>query len=150
MTNGGLQNVKAFKQQLISTKMTTSKGLRRGLKKAGLALQRESMKIVPVQTGNLRNSAFTRAEGSGFQTAVVVGYTAKYALFVHEIIGNAHGADFNKKHASKISAAKGAGRKVWFNRGVDQQAKFLEKPLREHRDHLMDIVELEVLKEELQ
>lgn len=150
MTRSGLQNVKKFTEQLISTKMTTSKGLRRGLQKAGLALQRESMKIVPVQTGDLRESAFTRTEGEGFGTRVVVGYTAKYALFVHEILDNAHGAEFNRKHASKIAAARGAGRKVWFNRGVDQQAKFLEKPLREQRDRLMDIVELEVLKEELQ
>jgi hypothetical protein len=129
--------------------MTTAKGLRRGLLKAGLALQRESMKIVPIQTGNLRNSAFTRSEGSGFQTVVIVGYTAKYALFVHEILDNAHGQEFNKKHADRISRAKGAARKVWFNRGIDQQAKFLEKPLREQHDRLMHIVMIEVLKEEI-
>lgn len=33
-----------------------------GLKMAGLRLQRESQKLVPVNTGNLKNSAFTRVE----------------------------------------------------------------------------------------
>ncbi len=147
--SSGLQGVKQFQRKLWKSKMTTSKGLRRGLLKAGLALQRESMKIVPIQTGNLRNSAFTRSGGSGFRTVVSVGYTAKYALFVHEILDNAHGQEFNKKHANKIAKAKGPARKVWFNRGINQQAKFLEKPLREQRDRLRHIVMIEVVKEEI-
>ena len=36
--------------------------LRQALLIGGLRLQRESMKIVPVDTGNLRGSAFTRIE----------------------------------------------------------------------------------------
>lgn len=56
-----------------------------GVKRAGLYLQRESQLIVPVgPTGNLQNSAYTRAEGAGSDIEVEVGYTAMYALFVHE------------------------------------------------------------------
>jgi hypothetical protein len=47
-----------------------SQALRRGLPlemalyMAGLRLQRESQQLVPVDTGNLKNSAFTRIEGA--------------------------------------------------------------------------------------
>lgn len=36
--------------------------MEQGLLAAGLRLQRESMKLVPIDTGNLRASAYTRAE----------------------------------------------------------------------------------------
>tara|TARA_R110000751_G_scaffold152635_1_gene257750 strand:- start:5668 stop:6120 length:453 start_codon:yes stop_codon:yes gene_type:complete len=150
MTQGKLFGVKKLTQQLISTKTNNAKALRRGLYKAGLQLQRESMKIVPIQTGHLRASAFTRNVGSDSRPVVHVGYTAKYALFVHEIVDNAHGADFNKKHAGKIAKAKGKARKVWFNRGINQQAKFLEKPLRDHHVRLVTIVLREVEKGRLE
>jgi len=39
--------------------------LRQGLLAAGLRLQRESQRVCPVDTGNLKNSAFTRLEGQG-------------------------------------------------------------------------------------
>ena len=55
-----------------------------GLKAAGLVFQGESQRLVPIDTGNLRASAFTRKSGSGFNVDVNVGYTANYALFVHE------------------------------------------------------------------
>lgn len=56
----------------------------RGLRIAGLALQRESQLLVPVEFGVLKASAYTRHEGQSFKTVVNVGYTAAYALFVHE------------------------------------------------------------------
>lgn len=42
------------------TKQT--KDIQQGLLAAGLRLQRESMKLVPIDTGNLRASAYTRLE----------------------------------------------------------------------------------------
>lgn len=57
-----------------------------GLKTAGLYLQGESQLLVPVDFGVLKASAFTRSEGSGFGTTVIVGYTAFYAMFVHEMV----------------------------------------------------------------
>ena len=59
-------------------------GIARGLKKGGLLIQRTSQLQAPVEFGNLKASAFTRATGTGFQTKVTVGYTAAYAPFVHE------------------------------------------------------------------
>lgn len=92
-------------------------GMERGLKKAGLFLQRESQKIVPVDQNVLRPSAFTRPEperGGGANTSVVVGYTAYYAIYVHE--------DLNARHAPGT------------------QAKFLETPFREKREEMRKII----------
>jgi hypothetical protein len=57
-----------------------------GLLAAGLIIQRDAQKHVPVEHGFLRASAFTRkAIGSTDQKpGVEVGFSAAYALFVHE------------------------------------------------------------------
>ena len=90
------------------------KGTATGLKQAGLFLQRESQLVVPVQLGNLKNSAYTRARGQGFTTVVRVGYTAGYAIYVHE--------DMNARH----------------NPG--QTAKFLQRPAREKRSEILRLI----------
>ena len=51
-----------------------------GLLDAGLQVQRVSQSRTPVDTSNLKGSAFTRREGD----SVVTGNTAAYAIFVHE------------------------------------------------------------------
>jgi len=131
----------------------------RGLKKAGLLLQRLSQNVVPVQTGNLKNSAFTRSVGAGFFTHVVVGYTANYAAYVHEDLSKAHGQEFNVKHRDEIAKAgqwssnintkrttfklrgqAGTAAGGMFPRGENQQAKFLESPARENRKLLLSTI----------
>lgn len=94
----------------------------RGAKKAGLALQRESQKVVPVDTGNLKNSATTRVDDSnkGFDAQVTVGYTANYAVYVHE--------NLTARHAP------------------GKTAKFLEGPAREMRAEIANIIEAEIRK----
>lgn len=90
------------------------RAVERGLLRAGLFLQRESQKVVPVDTGALRNSARTRKEGGGFKTVVYVGYTQTYAIFVHEMVHLRH-------RTGKI-------------------AKYLEVPYRRNRQRIMQIV----------
>lgn len=97
------------------------KGFERGIVKAALFLQRESQLIVPVDTGTLRNSAFTRKVGKGLNTDAVVGYTAFYAVYVHE----------------NTTAQHAAGK----------SAKYLEKPYREKRPEIRQIINDEVAKE---
>jgi len=123
------------------------KGIERGLKKAGLFLQAESQKIVPVDLGPLRASAFTRASGRGAGTEVRVGYTAAYAVYVHENLDARHGADYNAWHGEMIAKAKNtkgkkgkALKRKWHDRGPNQQAKFLERPLRNNRKLMAQMV----------
>lgn len=115
-----------------------------GVAEGGLLIQRESQLIVPVDYGNLKASAFTRVNGKGTARVVVtVGYTAAYAVFVHENLDAAHGAVFNAKYAAELAHAAELRRKKLggttgpfrHDRGANQQAKFLEKPFRDkHRD----------------
>ena len=120
----------------------------RGLKKGGLFLQAKSQEIVPVQMSTLKNSAFTRnVGGGGFDADIVVGYTADYSVFVHEDLTKAHGRDFNIEHTEEIAAAvktkRGTAKGGMFLRGENQQAKFLERPARENRRQILNIVAAE-------
>jgi len=102
-----------------------------GLKKGGLHLQRESQKIVPVDLGPLKASAFTRSIGTKKKPHVIVGYTAGYATPVHENLDAKHGAAFNAAYSEKIG---------FKSRGPNQQAKFLEAPARQHRKTILTMI----------
>lgn len=110
--------IKAVQRGLRKTQAKHAKGWARGLKVAGLFLQRLSQKIVPLDTAALKNSAGTRAEGEGFQTVVIVFYTMFYAVYVHENLWHAH--------------------------AFPTQAKFLEQPARENRNEILHLVWQEV------
>jgi len=61
----------------------TEQGAFRGLLAGGLLIQRRAQKRTPVEYGLLRASAYTRKAQDGTPT-VEVGYTAKYARWVHD------------------------------------------------------------------
>jgi len=117
---------------------TCGKGMERGLKKAGIHLLGKSQKEVPVDKGILRASGFVRkTNGSGMNAEIGVGYTAEYAIYVHENLDAVHGAEYNQKYADGSEK----------QRGPNQKAKFLEDPAREERGTMFSIIEAEVLKE---
>jgi len=72
--------------------------------------------LVPIDTSALKNSGplVTRAEGSGFNTVMIVGFGTQYAVYVHE--------DLNARHAA------------------GKQAKFLEEPARRGRPTMSQII----------
>lgn len=109
-----VQGVKEIQKAFNSHKKRSAKGLLVGLYNAGLFLQRESQKIVPVKTTHLKTTARTRAHGTGFKVYVTVSYGANYAIFVHEMV------EYRHKPGT--------------------QAKFLETPLREKRKRMAEIV----------
>lgn len=111
-----------------------TKAMGRGLLKAGLLLQRYSQLIVPVDKGILKASAFTRLSESGVRTTVLVGYTANYAIYVHENLDAAHGAAFNLKYAAEIKTGSE------HSRGENQQARFLIQPAIDHRAEYKRII----------
>jgi hypothetical protein len=107
-----------------------AQGIEDALRVAGLLLQRQSQDKVPVDFGPLKASAFTRITGSGFTTVAVVGYTAAYALYVHELIG------MRLKGLPRRPPSKGL---YWDPQGR-AQAKFLEAPFRAFGPDLRRIV----------
>ena len=114
----GVDRVKAALQK---AREKYAKGVERGLVKSGLLLLRYSMQLVPIDTGDLRRSgpAVTRKMPgtSGLNTVMTVGYGTDYAVYVHE--------NLEAKHAE------------------GKVAKFLERPLREHREEMAQIVRTE-------
>lgn len=105
-------------------------GVERGLTRAGLMLQRESQRLVPVDYGVLKASAFTRKTGSGFGTVVTVGYTAAYAIYVHENV------EMRLRGEPRPAPHKG---RYWDPQGRGQ-SKFLEEPARRLRGTLRQII----------
>ena len=124
-----------------------SRNIRRGLVKGGLHLQAKSQEIVPKQLGVLSASAFTRDIGNALHPDIIVGYTADYAVFVHEDLEKRHGQAFNQYYATEIANAEGTSSGTakggLFNRGENQQAKFLEKPARDERGAIFAIIQRE-------
>lgn len=109
---------KEILKNLHDVQASEARRLETGLVKAGFYLQRKSMLVVPVDTGALKNSAYTAKRFSGLRTEVYVGYTQSYAIYVHEIITN--------KHANGT------------------MAKFLEYPMYWERETIRDIIQKEL------
>lgn len=128
-----VQGVKAIRDAIEANGKALAKGVRVGLHRAGLFLQRESQKIVPIDTGALRESAHTRMEGRGLGSVVVVGYSTDYAVPVHE--------DLDADHSlGRRSKKTGKRQKLGTRHMPGKLAKYLEKPLREKADRIAEIV----------
>lgn len=84
-----------------------------GMWRAAMMIKRYSMQLTPVDTGNLKGSAYTQAITIRRSPAIEIGYTAAYALYVHEI---------DRTHKSPT------------------QWKFLETALKEKRKEVLEIL----------
>jgi len=56
-----------------------------GVRAAALHVKGRSLLITPKKTGHLQNSAYTIVKDQANGPAAEIGYTAAYAVFVHEI-----------------------------------------------------------------
>ena len=146
-----IEGLKEVLRNLQLVHPSLGKAAERGLMRSGLLIQRESMQEVPVDMGNLKASAFTRkTKGDGFTANVQVGYTAAYAIYVHENLDAVHGAAFNAKYAAEIAKNKSkrkikrATKNRIHSRGEGQKAKFLEDPARRNTDNIVTLVKDEV------
>lgn len=82
-----------------------------GLLEAGFKVLKVAQERTPVDTGNLKNSGYVRKEG---KLGVIVGFSAAYAIYVHE----------------NLEAHHDTG-----------QAKFLESALRDNREAILSILQ---------
>ena len=111
-----MKGVKKVIRNLRRVHPGTGQKVARGIKRAGLFVQRESQKVVPVDTAALKNSAFTRnIGGEGFDVDVIVGYTQGYAVYVHENLDAQH--------------------------KEGKQAKYLEAPVRTNKKEILQIID---------
>lgn len=128
---GRIKNIEAVKRSLRTAGARKLAGLTMGMKKAMLYIQAESMKVVPVDYGPLRASVFTRSENDNTPNVrVVTGYTAAYAVYVHENAEALHGEPFNIHYAKELAAGHTTG-PFRHTRGPNQTYKFLERPWRQ-------------------
>lgn len=108
---------------------------RAGMWAAGLKVRAEAQRRVPVEFGNLRASAYTRfVEGSSrSKPTVEIGFTAKYAIYVHENV---------EERLRGLPRPPRRGRSVgigvyWGPRG---RSKYLESALQDLRGEVLRIV----------
>ena len=116
-----------------------------GLKLGGTYLLSLSQgELVPICFGFLKISGYCYVDRpNSSKVRVIVGYSESYAIYVHENQEAAHGAEFNIKHAAEIANAHTpAQKRVWFERGPNEQYKFLEKPMREHRQEILALIRM--------
>ena len=78
----GLKRVQAN----LNNEITKIKGrTKAGLWSAALVVRRRAQQLSPVDTGNLKGSAFTNAYDTPKGPGAEIGFTASYAVFVHEV-----------------------------------------------------------------
>lgn len=129
-----IKNLRETTEFLQQYKYATEQGWEVAIVRAGYRLLTYTLDIVPVDTGYLRSTAKVEVEGTGFDTIAKVIYSAFYSIWVHERLDLAHGAEYNRKYAEDIAA----GRKHL--RRPQEQAKFIETPLRQYRKELVSVV----------
>lgn len=104
-----------------------------GLYEGAMLIKAAAMKKTPVDTGNLRKSAYIdrvsrigAGQSSKFMPVVFIGYSAVYALYVHENV------EQRWKGRKRISGTK---KGHYWDSG---EPKFLEKAIIEKRKAVID------------
>lgn len=88
-----MKHVKGLKQllnQLEHRKEVYENAVEEAFRWGVKEIKKRSQKIVPWDTWYLHDTAFTAVEGRGFDTVARAGYTAYYAIYVHENLENKH------------------------------------------------------------
>lgn len=102
--------------------------LLRGMTKATLFVKGEAVQLAPIEFGPLRGSAFSQAEKRRGGIVGRIGFTAKYAPFVHE-------APMKLKGQPRIG-----GKGVYWQGGEN---KFLSKALKRNTSTIMKMLQRE-------
>ena len=126
----------------------TEGNVRKGLSKAGLFIKAEAVERAPIDYGTLRGSAFSQISSISFsgQAFVKVGFTAKYAAWVHEMPMTLKGKpreDFGKTREG-VSFGGGSGKGVYWQGGEN---KFLEKAVKWNLKQILNIIQTEAAKD---
>lgn len=101
---------------------------KKGLRRAAIMVEKDSQKLCPVITGNLKGSSYTKMI-QGSKPVAEVGYTAEYAPTVHE--------NPNAGQTPRSQAFNRKGKKIASTVG---QWKFLEKALKDNRTEIIKVI----------
>src|SRR5262245_26643430 len=133
-TETKVKGLKELADSLKGRRNAHAKGYEDGQIKSAYILLRLSLWLAPMDTGRMASTAYVKVIGSGFNTKALVIYPEEYSIWVHERLDLAHGAVYNRKYAEDIAA----GRKSL--RRPQEQAKFIEQPLREKRKLFLETI----------
>lgn len=103
----------------VRTQMAMAR--RAALTKIGVIIKADAVRKAPVDTGNLRNSAYYEVEND----KVRIGFSAAYAAFVHENV------EEKLRGQPRTSGSKKGN--YWDSGG----SKFLENAVKENQDRIM-------------
>lgn len=150
--NGRIRGLQTVIGRLRQSNAIYNQRLHNGIVRAAAVIFRASQQLVPIDTGFLRASGFVRVTGTGIKTVAAIGYTAAYAIYVHENLEALHGQAFNTAYAKQLRGARklkragvlSANSPFRHNRGPRQQAKFLEHPFRTLRMPLLHAIDVYV------
>lgn len=130
-----------LRNKLRARKKKAAAGFEKGSKKAAKLILSKALEIVPLDTQELYDSGRVEVTGTGLNTEARIKFEAEHAIVVHEDLTLRHGAAFNEAYAEDIAAGKTHARRP------QEQAKYIEKPIRENRKEIRDMINNEILKE---
>lgn len=111
---------------------------RAGLKKAGMFVERKSMKKTPVVTGNLRSSHYSESFNTPRGPGVEIGFTASYAPSVHE--NPRAGKTGGKSHLADPGILPSGRKSTRITYSTVGGWKFLEIPLKRNVRRILEII----------
>lgn len=89
--------------------------------------------LIPFDTGNLEGSWFVTSFKEGNSPAVIMGFSANYAAWVHEMVD----ADFT---STRIRYGPGKGRRREYTPRAGAGAKFLEAAIKRNVGNILEII----------
>lgn len=106
--SGNISGINAVIQNLQNIRTNVQNKVVQAVTESCLDLQRRSVELAPVDTGDMRGSAKTDVEANSNQVKGTVSFNTPYALEQHETL--------------------------WYNHPRGGQAKYLEQPARENEE----------------
>ena len=109
-----------------------------GLKAAALVINADAVKMAPVDTGNLRGSAYIRKVTIDGSVGYEIGFGASYAVFVHENPRAGKTGGFSPKGKKYFKGKKLTKKSSGFSQVGEW--KFLEKAVFKNTRKILEII----------
>ncbi len=135
-TQSSIRGFEDFRINLAKVYAQIGRNTALGLDAAGRFLEADANKRVPIEFGPLRASSYSVGNGGSFDRKIYVGFSAKYALWVHEAVGMKL---LGQKRRRRGGGPPPIGR--YWDPQPQAQPKFLEQPARELSPEMARIIQ---------